>query len=586
MAVSNPTAGGFELRLTPAVSNLASANVVLVNADGMPALVSKISGADGGASYRVQGFLTGGATYTLTLAKPGYSFGASQEIAIPDVPAITGAMVSPDLKELTLLFNKTLDGLPAAPAGFSLKDAEAPVAIASATLSESATRIELALAAPVHPSTLTLSYEPGAIRSVDDKALPALTWRDFTDGSSPGGRAAYDRMLGMTAEQTAADLKDQAGLNAGDAARALIEGGYNTNDLIKALNTVYLVTNENMPDLLLPRGIGVYRLLVGMKEAGILNVQNLGKNFSYLNGESDDWVRALYQTGYTDEQVVANSWFYPNVKLAASMRTYYGTNNERAAQLFALRNYNGFSNDVGRVLKEVYRNDDWQAVSALKAAGIDAGKAGMALKEIYEAAPERTASLLKEGGYAAADIGRMFLQDYGASPQETVSAMHFAGFAIGEIWPGLAYADTQAEALAALKGSFTALEVFNLLYALDHRTDTVVSSMKFGGYTALETAGALMATNPEIRTREDLMAQLMQTDPASAASYRYDAAQSADAARKKFGGKLRRSRLCWPSSARPRLRRCCRARRRLSTALSKPGSTRATSYSGSRLRTR
>ncbi|MFC5401379.1 S-layer homology domain-containing protein [Cohnella soli] len=552
VTVDNPTAAGFDLKLAPAVPNLTSANLIMVNADGMPALVSKISSTDGGANYRAQGFLTGGATYTLSLAKPGYSFGGSQTVSIPDVPAITGAMVSPDLTKVTLLFSKPLASLPVSPAGFSLKDSGSTVAITGATLSESTTRIELALAASVHPSALELTYTPGSIRSTDNKALPALTWKDFTDGSTPSGRAAYDRMLGMTAEQTATDLKDNASVNAGIAAKALIEGGYNTNALIKALNTVYRITNENMPGLLLPQGISVYHLLVGMKEAGILNVQNLGKNFSYLDGQSDDWVRALQQTGYTDEQVVANSWFFPNVKLAESLRTYYGTSNERAIKLFAMRNYNGFGNDVGRVLKEVYGNDDWQAVSALKAAGISAGCAdntnpnsnnnpscvGPVLKDIYATTPDRAANLLKDAGYAGADVGKMFLKNYGVSPSDTVKVMSAAGFAIGDIWFGLAYAPTQADALAALRGSFTVQEAYNFLYSLDHRTDTVVSSLKFGGYSALETAGALMATNPDIRTKADLMAQLMQTDPASSATYRYDAAESANAVRKRYGGSL------------------------------------------------
>ncbi|MCD9026437.1 S-layer homology domain-containing protein [Cohnella silvisoli] len=539
VTVGNPSAGGFDLLLTPAVPNMTSTNLIMVNADGMPALVSKLRSTDqAGVSYRAEGFLTGGEAYTLSLAKPGYTFGASKTVSIPDVPAVTGALVSPELTKLTLLFSKPLASLPSAPAGFTLTDSGAPVAITGATLSESATRLELALGASVNPNTLELKYVPGTIHSTDNKALPALTWRSFTNGGTPGGRAAYNRMLGKTAEQTADDLKNNASVNASVAAKALIEGGYNTNALIKALNTVYRVTNENMPGLLLPQGISVYHLLIGMKEAGILDVQNLGKNFSFLDGQSDDWVRALKEAGYTDEQVTSYSWFFPNVKLAASMRTHYGTSNERAAKLFAMHNYGSFSNDVGRVLKEVYGNDDWQAVSALKAAGINASKAGMVLKDIYGATTDRIAGLLKDSGYAAADIGKMFLLDFAVTPLDTVKVMSAVGFTIGEIWGGLAYANTQADALAALRGSFTALEVYKFLYSLDHRVDTVVSSLKYGGYSAIETAGALMETNPDIRTRADLMAQLMQTDPLSAATYRYDAVEAVDAVRKKYGGTL------------------------------------------------
>ncbi|AZN39164.1 S-layer homology domain-containing protein [Paenibacillus albus] len=535
VTVANPTAGGFDLKLSPAVPNLTAANLIMVNADGMPALVSKVSSANDGANYRAEGFLTGGATYTLSLAKPGYMFGGSKTIVIPDVPAITGAIINPGLTKVTLLFSKPLASLPGAPAGFSVTSSGTPVAITGVTLSQSATRIELSLAAPIQPSALVLSYVPGTIQSTDSKALPATTYRMFTDGSTPAGRVSYDRMLGMTAEEAAADLKDNASVEASAASKALIDGGYNTNGLIKALNTVYHITNENMPSLLLPQGISVLNLLIGMKEAGILNVQNLGKNFSYLDGNSDDWVNALKLTGYTDEQVVSYSWFFPNVKLAASLRTYYGTDNVRAAKLFAVYTYSSFSNDVGRVLKEVYANDDWTAVSALKAAAIDTSRAGQMLRDTYEAAPDRAAGLLKDNGYAAADIGTMLIQDYGITSQETVKAMRSGGFAIRDIWSGLAYAESP---VAALRSSFTSVEVYNFLYSLDHRSDTVISSMKYGGFTAVETATALMLANPDIKTKAVLMAQLMQTDPGSAATYRYDAADALDAVRKKFGGTL------------------------------------------------
>ncbi|CAK4868611.1 unnamed protein product [Aphanomyces euteiches] len=531
--VSSPSANGFDLKLTPAVPNMTIANLIMVNADGMPALVSKIRSTDDGANYRAEGFLTGGATYTLSLAMPRYIFSGSNTIFVPDLPAVTGAMVSPDLTKLTLLFSKPLASLPESPAGFSLTDSGAPVAITGVTLSESATRIELALAAPVHPGTLELKYVPGTIHSTDNKELPAVNYKVFTDGSTPGGRAAYNRMLGKTADQTATDLKNNASVNASIAAKALIEGGYNTNALIKALNVVYGITNENMPNLLMPQGISVYHLLIGMKEAGILNIQNLGKNFSYLNGQSDDWVRALKQVEYTDVQVVANSWFFPNVKLAASMRKYYDTSNERAAKLFAAYNYTSFSNDVGRMLKEVYENDDWQAVSALKAAGINASRAGQVLKDIYTASPARAAELLREFGYAAADIGAMLLLDYGVTPEDTAKAMSGAGFKIGEILVSLGYASNP---VAALRGSFTAEEVYNSLYSLDHRIDAVVSSMKNGGFSAVETASALLLANPDINTKSALMAQLMQTDPSSLATYRYDVGEAANAVRKKLGG--------------------------------------------------
>lgn len=533
VTASNLSAAGFDLKMTPAVPDLTIANVVMVNADGMPALVSKIRTADGGSNYRADGFLTGGAVYSLSLAKPGYAFGGAKSLAIPDVPAVTGAMVSPDLTKLVLLFSKPMAALPASSAGFSLTDAGAPVAITAMVLSASGTRIEFTLGAAVHPSTLALGYTPGTVRSTDNKALPALSHRDFTDGGTPAGRAAYDRMQGMTAAQAATDLKDGAGASADAAASALIEGGYNTNDLIKALNTVYGITNESMPTLLMPKGISVYHLLIGMQAAGILNVQNLGKNFSYLNGQSDDWVRALKQAEYTDAQVVSYSWFFPNAKLAESMRKYYGMTAERAAKLLIA--YDSFSEDVGRVLKEVYGSDDLQATTAVKAAGIDASKAGMMLKEVYGADENRTADLLRTAGYSAEVVGAMLIRDYGAAPDNAAKAMRYAGYAIAEIYPSLGYAPNPA---AAIRGAYTVEEAFQYLMSQSGRIDNAVFFLKTGGYSSVEAATVLL-TKASIRTRTELMDALTSRGPEAAPGMpAYNVDEALEAVRKKLGGSL------------------------------------------------
>ncbi|MBO9606382.1 MAG: S-layer homology domain-containing protein [Paenibacillaceae bacterium] len=532
--VGNPAANGFDLSLSPAVPNLSIANLVMVNADGMPALVSKLRSTDDGATYRVDGFLTGGASYALTLAMPGYVFGSGMKVVVPDVPAVTGAMTSPDQRKLVVLFSKTMADLPEAPAGFTLTDSGAPVAITGAALSASATRIEFALGAPVHPNTLELRYAPGSVRSADDKALPAFTWRVFANGGTPGGRAAYDRMLGMTAVQTATDLKNNAGINADDAAKAILGGGYNTNALVEALHTVYGISHENMPGMLLPYGISVYHLLIGMKEAGILDVNNLGKNFSYLNGNSDDWIRALKEGGYTDEQVVAISWFFPTLQLAASMRTYYGTSNDRAAKLLSV--YSNFRVDVGQVLYQVYQNDDRQAAAAMKAAGLDAGKAGEVLRTDYGVDRDRATDLLHETGYAAGDIGGMLLQTYEATPEQTARTLRKAGYAAQQVWEGLLTVDNP---YAALRGAFTAAEYFDFMNRLSGaRLNYTVYFMNKAGYSAVETTRALLG-NAEIHTKADMVAQLFQIDPMPASvPQAYNPGEVATALRQVYGAPI------------------------------------------------
>lgn len=535
VAVGNPSAGGFDLLLAPAVPNMTNANLILVNADGMPALVSRLRSTDqAGASYRVEGYLTGGETYALSLAKPGYAFGSGKTVAIPDVPAITGALVSPDLTKLTLLFSKPLAVLPAAPAGFTLADSGAPVEITDATLSESATRLELALGAPVNPETLELTYAPGTIRSADNKPLPALTWKTYTNGSTPGGRAAYNRMLGKTAEQTADELKHNAHADESVAARALIEGGYNTNSLIKALNVVYGITNENMPGLLLPQGISAYHLLIGMEEAGILDIYNLGKNVRSFSDQPDDWVRALKQAGYSDDQVVATSWFFSNVELAGSLRKYYGTSYERALNILILYPNTGYVDGIGRVLHEVYGIDDRQAVPAMKSAGADAGQAGAVLRELYGVSPDRTASLMKEAGYAGSDIARMLQLTYESEPKRIVGALNSAGYTISEVFYSLAFVDNIP---AAMRGTYSAAEFFEFInYATGGRVNFSVHYMIRAGYSALETARVLPIGYAY--SRSALMGQLLLTDPPYPDADGYDVGEAMDAVRQVFGGTI------------------------------------------------
>lgn len=536
-AVGNPSAGGFDLQLTPAVPDMTITNLVMLNADGMPALVSKLRSTDqAGANYRAEGFLTGGATYTLSLAKSGYMFGASKTVEIPDVPAVTGAMVSPDLTKLILLFSERLDVLPPAPAGFTLADAGVPVVITGATLSETATRIELALGTSVNPATLELNYSPGTISSSGNKALPALTWTTFTNASAPSGRTAYNRMLGKTAEETANELKDDENLDPDAAAQALIEGGYSTNDLVKALSVVYRVSHEDMPTMLLPHGIGVYQLLIGMQEAGILNLSNLGKNVRFFNNQPDAWVRALKQAGYTDDEVVSNSWFFTNVDLARALRMYYETSYERALDILIRYPNTSYADGFGRVLYEVYGLDDRQAVVAMKAADATVSEAGAVLHELYDASPGRMAMLLKEeAGHDLYDIAILFERTYMLNQKEIVRAFHGAGYTISEIFYGL---PTYYNIPAAMAGLYTAEEFFEFIhYAYRGQIIGSVAAMVEAGYSALETARLIPIGYAS--TRSALMGQLLLTDHPRPDVRRYNVGDAMYAVRQVFGGTIK-----------------------------------------------
>lgn len=208
--------------------------------------------------------------------------------------------------------------------------------------------------------------------------------------------------------------------------------------------------------------------------------------------------------------------------------------NERAAKILRISAGSSYSADVGQVLKDVYGNDERQAAAAMKAAAIDARRAGQTLRDVYGATAGQAAELLKESGYTAENVGAMLALDYGANGPETAKALRDAGYAIGEAWFGLGYASNHGE---AIRSAYSAMETYDFLWDSDGRFDSAVSYMKSAGFTAAETAAGLLK-HPVVRTKADLLAQLMQTYPESMATYRYSLAEAIGAARLRFGGDI------------------------------------------------
>ncbi|WP_217591868.1 S-layer homology domain-containing protein [Cohnella sp. GbtcB17] len=128
-------ASSFKVALSPAVPGLTAANFALKDAAGGTVEVTYAATLDGGATYAAAAALTEGATYTLTLAKTGYDFGAGLPIVVPvtqpeDVDVTASLVGAAAPSGFTLALNGPVAGLTAA--DLALTHGGEPVDIASA----------------------------------------------------------------------------------------------------------------------------------------------------------------------------------------------------------------------------------------------------------------------------------------------------------------------------------------------------------------------------------------------------------------------------------------------------------------------
>ncbi len=83
IVVSKPTTEGFKVSMSPALAGLTAGDFTLLNSAGQPVTVTGVSTTDGGATYTISAVLNAGQTYTVTTGKPGYDFGAAQNVTVP-----------------------------------------------------------------------------------------------------------------------------------------------------------------------------------------------------------------------------------------------------------------------------------------------------------------------------------------------------------------------------------------------------------------------------------------------------------------------------------------------------------------------
>ncbi|MDR3587147.1 MAG: hypothetical protein P4L59_17810 [Desulfosporosinus sp.] len=83
MTIINASTTGFSVALNPALTGLLASNFTLHNSLGNPVVITAATSSDNGATYVISVAMSAGQTYTLTAAQTGHTFGAAQNIVVP-----------------------------------------------------------------------------------------------------------------------------------------------------------------------------------------------------------------------------------------------------------------------------------------------------------------------------------------------------------------------------------------------------------------------------------------------------------------------------------------------------------------------
>ncbi|WP_168735519.1 S-layer homology domain-containing protein [Cohnella fermenti] len=546
IAVENLSMSGFTMRLGRAVPELTASDILVLNVDGMPALLTSIASIDDGLTFQAKGHLNGGETYSLSIAKPGYVFTGVDTLDVPDTAVINGAMLSPDKTEVSLLFSKTLATLPEADTGLVVTEGGVPIAVQSTVQRANLYQVDLKLDHVADAKLLRVSYEPGIIAATDDTPLAAFDNQAVSDGSTPSGMAAYYRVEGKTASEVAAILKDELSLDADAATDALRVGGFNTNAVVQALYDVYGLADESLITLLLSKDVGVYPLLIAMQAAGILNINGFGKYFGVFDGNAVAFLKALkvlehedengdIVTGYTDEEAALIGASFDRKQLAQALLDVYEVSDERYVEVAPF--YRSFAEDVGANLKEVFGDNALQASSVMLAEDVAAGDAGITLRDTYDStAPDAVITLLT-AGYAVSDLIGMLNSAY---PDETVrnKAMYLrdAGVDIKAVYESIVrLGGVSSEVMGQLYSAADLTYLFRYYYGWD--ITSIADYLSMAGFSATEAASAIKDDVPSRYSKDQIIKALLgyslelgikYTDP-------YDYGQVALAVRRLYG---------------------------------------------------
>lgn len=157
ITISNPSNTGFTVNLDPAVNDLGVNNFTLVNTTGSAITITSATPLDDGKEYVLSAALTAGQSYTLTVAKEGYTFGDAQKVVVPTAPTISSAVIT-NGNSIVLTMSSALTGSISDPNAFKITGAASAPTVTSAAVYGTKVILTLSSAIANTDSNVLVSY--------------------------------------------------------------------------------------------------------------------------------------------------------------------------------------------------------------------------------------------------------------------------------------------------------------------------------------------------------------------------------------------------------------------------------------------
>lgn len=157
ITVSKPSTTGFTVNLDPAVKDLGVNNFTLVDTTGSAITINSAVPLDDGKEYALSAALTAGQSYTLTVAKEGYTFGSARNVVIPTAPTVSSAVIT-NGNSIVLTMSSALTGSLADPLAFKITGAASVPTVTSAAVSGTKVILTLSSAIADTDSNVLVSY--------------------------------------------------------------------------------------------------------------------------------------------------------------------------------------------------------------------------------------------------------------------------------------------------------------------------------------------------------------------------------------------------------------------------------------------
>jgi len=156
LTVSEPSTTGFTVSVNPALNGLNVNDFVLLDGNTLVTINSVTT--SGSVTYKIGATLAAGHTYTVTVAKSGYSFGTAQNVVVPSAAAVSSAVIS-NSRYIVLTMSSALTGSLGDPAAFKVMGAASSPTVTDVAVSGTKVILTLSSSIVSTDSNVLVSYD-------------------------------------------------------------------------------------------------------------------------------------------------------------------------------------------------------------------------------------------------------------------------------------------------------------------------------------------------------------------------------------------------------------------------------------------